>query len=99
MALRAQIVEAAAAGRVWSEERIIETVREIARSGIPLEEVVPTGDVGAFLGPTNPEELVKLTALAEDQDAMAGGGLYGAFWRLPLGHKARARVAVYVLTF
>jgi hypothetical protein len=65
--LRTQIVEAAGAGRVWSEERIIETVREIARSGISLEEVASKVGVGAFLGPTNPEELVNLTALAEDQ--------------------------------
>ena len=96
IALRAQIVEAAATGRVWSEERTLDTVLEIARSGVSLETVALTKKVRAFLGPIDPEKLVGLTLLGEKEDAIAGSGLYGSFWRSPLGHKARASAGVRI---
>jgi formylglycine-generating enzyme required for sulfatase activity len=95
LALRGQI-EAEAAERKWpwSEERVMDTVGEIERSGVSLDDAEQLEAVRAFLGPTGREELAALPARDAGQDAQAGSGRYGAAWRLPLSHEARAKVGV-----
>jgi formylglycine-generating enzyme required for sulfatase activity len=95
LALRGQIRAAAAlwheSGRglshLWSEERIMESVREIARSGVRLDDLEDAPRLRAFLGPTNRDELEALPFCTRD-----GAGEYGEHWRLPLSHQARASV-------
>ena len=102
LALRAQIEQAAAEwqaenrveSRAWAEERVLGAVREIEKSGVPLDDVAEPKTVGAFLGPTHPGDLEALPGLGEAGDATAGSGRYGDAWRLPLSHAARARVGV-----
>ena len=106
LALRAQIEDAAAEwdaaerteSRHWPEERILDAVREIARSGVTLGDVADPETIRAFLGPTDSAELERLPGLDADADAdadgTAGSGLYGGAWRLPLSQEARASVGV-----
>jgi formylglycine-generating enzyme required for sulfatase activity len=105
LALRAQIEEAAAecdaeqrsgvrGTLLWSEERVLDTVRVIEDSGVSLEDVADRKTVNAFLGPTEREKLEKLPALNEAEDATPGSDRYGAAWRLPLSHEARASTGV-----
>jgi formylglycine-generating enzyme required for sulfatase activity len=100
--LRARIEDAAAEwdaenraeSRAWPEERILDAVREIGQSGVSLNDVARPDIVRAFLGPTDLEDLKKLPALTAADDDRLGSGLYGANWRLPLSHKARASLGV-----
>jgi formylglycine-generating enzyme required for sulfatase activity len=93
--LRAQIRAAAAlwhesdrgSSHLWSEERIMESVREIARSGVRLDDLEDAPRVRAFLGPTNRDELEALPFCSRD-----GASEYGEHWRLPLSPQARASV-------
>jgi formylglycine-generating enzyme required for sulfatase activity len=102
LALRAQIEDAAAEweaakrdeSRHWPAERVLDAVREIARSGVTLADVAQPDVVRAFLGPTDVEELERLPAHDDEADAAAGSGIYGDAWRLPLSHEARASVGV-----
>lgn len=102
LALRARIEDAAAEwvaenraeSRAWPEERILDAVREIDKSGVSLADVKDRVVVDAFLGPTDPSEIARLLGLGAAEDAMAGSGRYGDAWRLPLGHEARASVGV-----
>ena len=66
LTLRSQIEEAAAAWHaeqrpeiraqlLWPEERILDAVGEIARSGVSLEDVANPELVRAFIGPTDPD--------------------------------------------
>jgi len=81
-------------GLRWSEERILDAMGEIGHSGVSLGDVASPEIVRAFLGPTDPDEIAKLPALGEDQDATRGSGRYGPAWRLPLGHEARATLGM-----
>lgn len=98
LALRARIEDAAAEwqaenraeNRAWPEERILDAVREIEKSGVSLDDVEDRATVDAFLGPTDPEEIARLPAL----DPAEASGRYGDAWRLPLGHEARASAGV-----
>lgn len=102
LALRAQIEDAAAEwvaenraeSRAWPEERILDAVREIDKSGVSLDDVEDRATVDAFLGPTDPPEIARLLGLGAAEDATAGSGRYGDAWRLPLGHEARASAGV-----
>lgn len=102
LALRSRIEEAAAEwgaaqraeSRQWPEERILDAVGEIERSGVSLDDVAQPENVRAFLGPTDLELLPELPKLDADRDATCGSGQYGDAWRLPLGHEARASVGV-----
>jgi formylglycine-generating enzyme required for sulfatase activity len=105
LALRAQIEEAAAAWSaetrpeiraqlLWPEERVLDAVGEIARSGVSLEDVEDPPLVRAFTGPTDPDTLADLPALGANRDAEQGSGPFGDTWRLPLSHEARASVGV-----
>jgi len=102
LALRAQIEQAAAEwqaenrieSRAWAEERVLDAVREIALSGVPLDDVPDLQTVRAFLGPTTREVLERLPGLSDAEDDAAGSGRYGDAWRLPLSHVARASVGV-----
>jgi formylglycine-generating enzyme required for sulfatase activity len=102
LALRSQIEGSAtewdaaqrAESRQWPEERILDAMGEIGRSGVSLDDVARPEVVHAFLGPTDPEALSELPALCVDQDESAGSGRYGDAWHLPLGHEARASVGV-----
>lgn len=102
LALRSRIEEAAAEwdaaqraeSRRWPEERILDAVGEIGRSGVSLDDVAHPESVRVFLGPTDSEALLRLPALGADQDATWGSGQYGDAWRLPLAHEARASVGV-----
>jgi formylglycine-generating enzyme required for sulfatase activity len=102
IALRMQIEDAAsawdlherAASHQWREERILEAVAEIERSGVPVDAVARPTVVRAFLGPTDPVELEGLPGLSEAEDAPNGSGRYGEAWRLPLSHHARASAGV-----
>jgi formylglycine-generating enzyme required for sulfatase activity len=95
LALRGQIRAAAAlwhesdrgSSHLWSEERIMESVREIARSGVRLDDLEDAPRLRAFLGPTNRDELEALPFCSRD-----GASEHGAHWRLPLSHSARASV-------
>jgi formylglycine-generating enzyme required for sulfatase activity len=100
--LRAQIEDAAAEwneqrrseSRAWSEERILDTVRQIGDSGVPLDDVASPDIVRLFLGPTEPGTLATLPALKEDKNETEGSRIYGEAWNLPLSHEARARLGV-----
>jgi formylglycine-generating enzyme required for sulfatase activity len=102
LALRAQIEEAAAEwetenraeSRAWPEERILDAMREIEKSGVSLDDVENRATVDAFLGPTDPQEIARLAALGPTENATAGSSCYGDAWRLPLGHEARASTGV-----
>ena len=102
LALRSQIEEAAsewqaadrAASRAWPEERILDAVRQIEKSGVSLADVTDRATVDAFLGPIDPVEIARLLALDEQEDAKAGSGRYGHAWHLPLSHEARASAGV-----
>ena len=105
LSLRAQIEEAAAAwnaepraeikdGLLWPEERILDAVGEIARSGVSLEDVTDPPLLRAFIGPTDPDALGELPALDADRDAEQRQRRYGEAWRLPLSHEARASAGV-----
>ncbi len=102
LALRHQIEQAAAEwhaahraeSRRWPEERILDAVGEIGRSGVSLDDVAQPEIVRAFLGPTHPEVLSELPSLGAAEDQAAGSGCYGDAWRLPLSHEARASVGV-----
>lgn len=94
--LRAQIVQAAKAwdqaGRVdtgatprWPEERIVDAMRDIDRSGVSLQDVEGPALVQAFLGPTERETLEALPFCSAEQATP-----YGDAWNLPLSHEARA---------
>jgi formylglycine-generating enzyme required for sulfatase activity len=98
--LRAQIVQAAKAwdqgGRVdtgaaprWPEERIVDAMRGIDRSGVSLQDVEDPALVQAFLGPTEREALEALPLCSAEQATP-----YGGAWHLPLAHEARASVGV-----
>ena len=97
LALRSQIEDAAAewqtenrsVSRTWPEERVIDAVRVIEKSGVPLVGVKDQATVDAFLGPTDPGEIEALLALKAEDNDMKGSGRYGETWRLPLRHKAR----------
>lgn len=78
----------------WSNERIIEAVRVIEESGVVLDDVQDPALVRAFLGPTDRFKLEELLSLMETDDLVHGTGYYGAAWRLPLSHQARASVGV-----
>jgi formylglycine-generating enzyme required for sulfatase activity len=95
LALRGQIESEATERKwPWPEDRVIDAVTEIQRSGVSLEDAEQPDAVRAFLGPTDPEELVALPALGAEDDAEQGSGRYGDAWRLPLSHEARAKVGV-----
>lgn len=105
LALRAQIEDAAAGWDaekrsdirgtlLWSEERVLDTVGEIERSGVSLDDVADPETVAAFLGPTDTKDLEALPGLGEVDDAAKGSSRYGDAWRLPLSHTARASVGV-----
>ncbi len=102
LALRTQIEEAAAAwdaearteSHSWSEERILDAVREIELSGVSLADVSDLTTVDAFLGPTERQQLESLPALDAADDSSSGSGRYGEAWRLPLSPAARASVGV-----
>ena len=79
---------------MWPEERILDAVREIEKSGVSIADVENRATVDAFLGPTDPKRLEALPALTAAEDATAGSGRYGDAWRLPLGHEARASTGV-----
>lgn len=95
LALRGQIRAAAIAwedadresSHLWSEERIMEGVREIARSGARLDDLEDAPRVRAFLGPTEREVLEALLSGSE-----TGPSAYGERWQRPLSHAARASV-------
>jgi formylglycine-generating enzyme required for sulfatase activity/uncharacterized protein (DUF433 family) len=95
LALRGQI-EAEATERKWPwpEDRVIDAVTEIERSGVSLDDAKEPEAVRAFLGPTGREELEQLPALGAQKDAEQGSGRYGKSWQLPLSHEARAKVGV-----
>jgi formylglycine-generating enzyme required for sulfatase activity len=95
LAMRGQI-EAEATERKWPwpEDRVIDAVAEIERSGVSLEDAEQPDAVRAFLGPTGREELAELPRLGGEEDAESGSGRYGSAWRLPLSHEARAKVGV-----
>jgi len=80
------------AGR-WSETYIVQQMSEIVGAGEAIEEIVRPGLSRAFLGPTDPHEIIELLNLAEADDAGRGSGRYGDRWRLPLAHQARAALA------
>lgn len=86
-----------AAGRAeslrWSEAYIVQQMREIVEAGEAIEEIAGSGASQAFLGPTNPREIIELLSLSEADDAARGSGRYGERWHLPLGHEARAALA------
>jgi hypothetical protein len=98
--LRAHIEDAAAEWNqehraescAWPEERILDAVREIDRSGVSLDDAAHPETVRAFLGPIATEELERLPGLAQAKDAAIGSGRFGDAWRLPLSHEARASV-------
>ncbi|RKT46630.1 SUMF1/EgtB/PvdO family nonheme iron enzyme [Thiocapsa rosea] len=98
LALRAQIEDAAAdwatagrtEGRQWPEDRVLDAVAEIGRSGVSLDDVGDPETVRAFLGPTDHGDLETLPGLGADLDEAKGSGRYGEAWRLPLSHAARA---------
>ena len=102
LSLRAQIEDAATEweaegrteSRAWLEERILDTVKEIDRSGVSLDDVAQPDVVRAFLGPTALNEIARLPAFGADEDASKGSGHFGHAWRLPLSHKARASIGV-----
>ncbi|MDZ7751467.1 MAG: SUMF1/EgtB/PvdO family nonheme iron enzyme [Gammaproteobacteria bacterium] len=105
LSLRAQIEEAATAWSVeprpeihaqllWPEERILDSVSKIARSGVSLEDVADPKLVRAFAGPTDPDILTQLPALSTGQDSERGSGPFGDAWHLPLSHAARSSVGV-----
>ena len=71
----------------------MDAVREVARSGVTLEDVEYPAIVRAFLGPTDEQELEGLPALSEAEGREAGS-TYGEHWRTPLSHEARASVGV-----
>jgi formylglycine-generating enzyme required for sulfatase activity len=95
LALRGQIeLEATERKWPWPEDRVIDAVSEIERSGVSLEDVEQPDAVRAFLGPTGLEELAALPALGSEHDAGKGSSRYGKTWQLPLSHEARAKVGV-----
>jgi hypothetical protein len=102
LALLSQIEEAAvefhaenqAESRKWPEERILDAVREIGRSGVSMEDVARPDLILAFLGPTDPKEILTVLGLTNTADGMTGSERYGEAWRLPLGHEARASAGV-----
>ena len=102
LALRARIEDAAAewetAGRTesrqWPEDRVLEAVAEIGRSGVSLDDVGDPETVRAFLGPTYYGDLEALPGLGADLDEAKGHGRYGEAWRLPLSHAARASLGI-----
>ena len=95
LALRGQIeAEATERNWPWPEDRVIDAVAEIERSGVSLEDAKEPEAVRAFLGPTSREELAALPTLGAQEDAQRGAGCYGEAWRLPLSHEARAKVGV-----
>lgn len=95
LALRGQI-ESEAAERKWSwpEDRVMDAVTEIERSGVSLEDAEHPEAVRAFLGPTSRDELAALPALGALEDVEHGSGRYGSAWRLPFSHETRAKVGV-----
>lgn len=102
LALRSQIEDAAAewqaenrsVSRTWPEERILDAVRAIEKSGVSLPDVKDRATVDAFLGPADSKEIEALLALSAEEDGTKGSGRYGDAWRLPLGHNARASAGV-----
>lgn len=102
LALRSQIEFAAsewqasgrASSRAWSDDRILEAVAAIARSGVVLGDVRDPQTVNAFLGPVDQDVLEVLPGLDERDEETSGSGTYGDTWALPLGHQARAATGV-----
>ena len=105
LALRAQIEAAARAWQaepqpeiraqlLWGEERLLAAIGEIGRSGVSLNDVARPESVRAFVGPTDPDALVRVPALSADADSTDGSATYGDAWRVPLSHEARASVGV-----
>jgi formylglycine-generating enzyme required for sulfatase activity len=86
--------ESRAESRSWPDERIVDAIRVIGRSGVSLDDTAHPAIVHAFLGPTDPEEIARLPALGAAEDAATGSGRYGDRWRLPLSHEARASAGV-----
>ena len=102
LVLRAQIEEAAsqwaaeerADSRLWPEDRVMDAISTIAKSGVSLDDVGDRATVSAFLGPTSTKDLLSLLARDEVDDSDWGSGRFGGRWRLPLGHEARMSVGV-----
>lgn len=102
LALRSQVEDAAAewhdqgrpASLAWSDERVHDATRKIAESGVSLDDARRQDLVRAFLGPTDPNPIVKMLSLEASEDGSAGSGRFGDDWRLPLSHKARASAGV-----
>jgi hypothetical protein len=78
----------------WSEERVIDTLEEIADSGVSLEGLKRVEVVQQFLGPTDVNELIQMLQPSMETDGGASARTYGEAWRLPLGHQARASAGV-----
>jgi formylglycine-generating enzyme required for sulfatase activity len=104
LTLRSQIEEAAtewdaaqrSESRQWSDERILDAIGEINRSGVSLDDMASPSFVRAFLGPTDSEEIAKLlnVTATDDTSQTQGKDPYGDAWRLPLSHQARASAGV-----
>ena len=65
----------------------MESVGEIARTGVRLDDLEDAERVRAFLGPTGRETLETVPFRSE-----TGSSEYGERWQLPLSHQARASV-------
>jgi formylglycine-generating enzyme required for sulfatase activity len=78
----------------WSEERVIDTLEEIADSGVSLEGLKQAEVVQQFLGSTDVNELIQMLQPSMETDGGASARTYGEAWRLPLGHQARASAGV-----
>ena len=95
LALRKQVRAAAlqwwdsdySPNRLWNDDRVIESIQELAHSGVQLGDDDEAELLQRFLGPTAQDELETLPFCTNEKASR-----YGDFWRLPLSHEARARV-------
>jgi len=76
----------------WDDARVLKTVLDMTAGGLELSSLSDLAR--AFVGPTDRETLEALPGLSRTEDVATGSGRYGALWRLPLGHAARAKCGV-----
>jgi hypothetical protein len=82
-------------GHLWSEERIIDFVRQFENSGLSFNDVDDPDQIRRFLGPTDPTELVNLLSFSGEQIELEKMGVsYGQTWQPPLSHRARRSIGV-----